>query len=202
MGPGRDGGAGLSTTADRVADAAVGERAAGELDDAAAERADDRVTIRRIAVFAAVVMLLVVVRTFVAEPVRVRSTSMEPTFRSGAALVVDKLSYRWRAPRRGEIVTAHDPTTGEPIVKRVVAVAGDSIGIEDGQLVRNGAPVAESYVDNDDMDGFYFGPVAVPAGHVFVLGDNRADSVDSRRYGPLAVADLDGRVLWTVWGGR
>lgn len=188
MGPGRGGGAGLSTTADRV-------------DDAAAERADDRVTIRRIAVFAAIVVLLVVVRTFVAEPVRVRSTSMEPTLRSGAALVIDKLSYRWRTPRRGEIVTAHDPTTGEPIVKRIVAVAGDSIGIEDGRLVRNGVPVDEPYVDDDDMDGYYFGPITVPDGHVFVLGDHRADSVDSRRYGPLAVADLDGRLLWTVWGG-
>lgn len=195
MGPGRAGGAGLSATADEVA-------AAGPSDADDDDRGADRVTIRRIAVFAAVVVALVLVRTFVAEPVRVRSTSMEPTLRSGAALVIDKLSYRWREPRRGEIVTSRDPTTGEPIVKRVVAVAGDSIGIEDGRLVRNGAPVDESYIDNDDMDGYYFGPITVPDGHVFVLGDHRADSVDSRRYGPLAVGDLDGRLLWAVWGGR
>ncbi len=161
---------------------------------------DDRATLRRIVWFALVIAALVAVRTFVAEPVRVRSDSMEPTLRSGAALVIDKLSLRWRAPRRGEIVTGRDPTTGEPIVKRVVAVGGDTIGIEDGQLVRNGAPVHESYIDNNDMDGYYFGPTAVPSGEVFLLGDHRADSVDSRRYGSVRVGELDGRLLVALWG--
>jgi len=160
----------------------------------------DRATLRRIGWFALVIGTLVALRTFVAEPVRVQSDSMAPTLRSGAAVVIDKLSFRWRDPRRGEIVTASDPGTGEPIVKRVVAVGGDHIGIEDGRLVRNGAPVDESYIDNTDMDGYYFGPVTVPSGEVFLLGDHRADSVDSRRYGTVPVGDLEGRLLVALWG--
>ena len=58
----------------------------------------------------------------------------------------------------------------------------------------------EDYIENSGMDGFFFGPDVVPAGHVFLLGDNRADSVDSRAFGPVAVDDIEGRVLARLWG--
>jgi signal peptidase I len=93
----------------------------------------------------------------------------------------------------------NDPRTGELIVKRVVATAGDSVGIENGLLIVNGRTVAENYVDNHDMDGFYFGPDTVPPGQVFLLGDNRAESVDSRAFGPVAVGSIEGRVLMRIW---
>jgi hypothetical protein len=72
------------------------------------------------------------------------------------------------------------------------------VGIEDGLLVVNGATVVEKYIDNENMDGFYFGPDVVPAGHVFLLGDNRDTSEDSRAFGPVAVDEIDGRVLTPV----
>jgi signal peptidase I len=81
----------------------------------------------------------------------------------------------------------------------VVGVAGDSIGIADGVLVVNGKPLRESFVDYNLTDATYFGPVHVPAGQVFVLGDNRSDSIDSRTFGPVPADDIVGRVVARIW---
>ena len=124
---------------------------------------------------------------------------MVPTLQPGAVLLIDKLTYLAREPRRGDVVVATDPRNGASIVKRVVAVGGDSVGIENGSLVVNGSSVVEKYIDNDNMGGFYFGPDVVPDGTVFVLGDNRDTSEDSRTFGPIDVDDIDGRVLTTIW---
>ena len=160
---------------------------------------DDTATIRRVVWFAIVIAVLLLVRTLVLEPVRVRSDSMAPALSSGAMLIIDKVTYRTRDPHRGEIVVTTDPRNGGSIIKRVVAVGGDSVGIEDGQLIVNGAPMIETDIDNENMDGYYFGPDAVPPGHVFLLGDNRDTSEDSRAFGPIDVDDIDGRVLVKVW---
>jgi len=163
------------------------------------EARDDRSAVRRVVWFVAVVVLLLLVRGFVVEPVRVHGNSMEPTLPAGAMLVIDKITLHARDPHRGDVIVTDDPRTGELIVKRVVATEGDSVGIENGLLIVNGQTVEETYVDNHDMEGFYFGPDTVPSGHVFLLGDNRADSVDSRAFGPVAVDSIDGRVLTKIW---
>ncbi len=160
---------------------------------------DDRTTIRRVAWFAGAIVLLLLVRGFVAEPVRVHGDSMEPTLPAGALLLVDKVTFHTRDPHRGDVVVTTDPRNGGSIVKRVVAIAGDSVGIDDGVLMVNGVKVIESYVDNTGMEGYYFGPDLVPSGYVFLLGDKRLDSVDSRAFGPVAVDDLDGKLLTTLW---
>lgn len=160
---------------------------------------DDARTVRRVLWFVVAIVALLLLHSFVVEPVRVRSDSMEPTLPSGAVLVIDKLTFHFREPRRGDVIVTADPRTGESIVKRVVAVAGDSVGIDNGTLVVNGAKVAENYVDNRGMQGFFFGPDVVPPGRVFVLGDNRANSIDSRTFGPVAVDDVDGRVAAKIW---
>jgi signal peptidase I len=151
---------------------------------------------------AAAVVLLVLARTFVAEPLRVRSTSMSPTLRSGDQVLVDKFLTRGHMPHRHEIVVLRSPGTGELIVKRVAAVAGDVVGLEGGVLVVNGHAVRERYVDYQLMVGVYYGPVRVPTGDVFVLGDNRPDSVDSRTFGPVPVSRITGRVLMRLWPPR
>ena len=168
------------------------------VDDELAAR-DDRPTVRRVVWVVAIVVVLLLVRGFVVEPVRVHGNSMEPTLPAGAVLVIDKVTLHARDPHRGDVIVTSDPRTGELIVKRVVATAGDSVGIENGLLIVNGQTVEENYVDNHDMEGFYFGPDTVPSGHVFLLGDNRADSVDSRAFGPVAVDSIDGRVLTKIW---
>ena len=92
-------------------------------------------------------------------------------------------------------MTLHGPDNGQLLVKRVAAVGGDTVGIEDGVLVVNGRPVRESYVNHDSVDSVYFGPVTVPNGSVFVRGDNRSASVDSRSFGAVPLGDIEGRVL-------
>jgi signal peptidase I len=78
-----------------------------------------------------------------------------------------------------------------------VALAGQTVGLEDGELVVDSAVRHEPQVDVSRIDGSYFGPVTVPPDAVFVLGDNRAESIDSRIYGPIRVDDLVGRVVLT-----
>jgi signal peptidase I len=139
------------------------------------------------------------VRAFVAEPFAIPSESMAPTLRPGDHVLVDKLSYRLGDPTRGDLVVFRAPGDGAIAVKRIVGLAGDRVGIADGVLAVNGHLQRESFVDYPHMDSVYFGPVVVPAGDVFVLGDNRADSRDSRDYGAVPRRSLIGRVLTTLW---
>jgi signal peptidase I len=148
---------------------------------------------------ALVVLTVTALRVWVAEPFAIPSESMAPTLRGGDSVLVDKLAYRGAAPRRGDLTVFHAPGSGEITLKRVVAVAGDTVGIEDGVLVVNGRRPAEPYADPDAIDSVYFGPVEVAAGTVFVLGDNRGDSADSRRFGAVSTADVIGRVRARVW---
>ena len=125
------------------------------------------------------------------EAVRIPSDSMTPTISAGDHLLLDK-----RHPGDvavGDVVVVADPLGDGLVVKRVVAVGGDAIGFEDGVLVRNGVAVDEPYTD-DFLDGVYYGPDVVPAGSVYLLGDNRVDSVDSRQFGPVPVASVVGHV--------
>lgn len=137
-------------------------------------------------------------RLTVSDPVRVTSASMAPTVCTGDVVVINHLG-----PRRGlavdDIVTFASPTDGSEQIKRVVAVGGQSVGIADAVLEVDGRPVEEPYVDRKTIDGVYFGPVTVPAGSVFVMGDNRELSIDSRTFGPLPVNAIDGRLATTLW---
>ena len=173
-------------------------RAAGLAETGGADRADGgtgRRSLRRAWPLLAV-LALVAVWTFVAEPLRVTSVSMEPGLRAGEHVLVDKLTYRTRRPRRDELIVFPQPGDGQLAVKRVVGLPGDSVALEDGVLVVNDAVRHESYVDHRTVDSVYFGPKIIPPGTVFVMGDNRGPSIDSRDYGPVAVDSIVGRVIW------
>ena len=126
------------------------------------------------------------------QAIRVPSDSMAPTISAGDHLLLDKRDAGH--PAVGDIVVVHDPVGDGLIVKRVVAVGGDSIGFEDGVLVRNGRPVSEHYT-SDFLDGVYYGPDVVPPGQLYLLGDNRFDSIDSRHFGPVPSASVVGLVV-------
>lgn len=157
---------------------------------------------RRPGLVGASALLLVVlagVLAWGAEPMRIVSDSMQPTLRPGDHVLVEKVTRHSREWRWGDLAALRLPGTGELAVKRIVALGGDLVAIEDGVLVVDGHPVAEPYADPESIDSVYFGPVRVPAGAVFVLGDNRANSLDSRAFGPIPADELQGRVVAVVW---
>lgn len=123
---------------------------------------------------------------------------MEPTYRPGDHLLVRTWGVGDSAPARGSVVVVEAPD-GSELVKRVAAVAGEEVGIADGLLVVNGTVVVEPYLDQPSVDGTWFGPVVVPQGDVFVLGDHRADSIDSRRFGSLPRSAVLGVVVTRLW---
>jgi signal peptidase I len=145
------------------------------------------------------VVLVLGLRSFVAEPVGVPTGSMAPTLRAGDSVLVDKLAYRFGDPRRRDLVVFHNPASGELMLKRIVGVAGDLVGVEDGVLQVNGRAVREPFLDHRLVDSVYFGPVRVPAGAVFVMGDLRSNSVDSRTFGAVPRSRIVGRVALRIW---
>jgi signal peptidase I len=159
-------------------------------------RAADR---RRLIAACVTVLALGLTLFLVTEPVRVRSSSMIPTLRSGDQILVMKWGHRAHHPHRRDIIAFHAPHSSELLIKRVVGVAGDTVGIADGVLVVNRKRVHESFVAYRLTDSTYFGPVRVPAGSVFVMGDNRSDSVDSRSFGPVPLSRIVGRVVLRIW---
>lgn len=148
---------------------------------------------------AAFVVLLALTWALVAEPFRIPSESMEPTLRPGDQVLLDKLAYRLGSAHRDDLAVFHSPEGGEISLKRIVGLPGDRIGIEDGVLSVNGHLEREAYVNYRLTDSVYFGPVTVPPGHVFVMGDNRSNSRDSREYGAVSEKALMGRVLLRLW---
>jgi signal peptidase I len=154
-----------------------------------------RATRRRVALLVVAALVLVAVRMFVVEPLRVDGDSMAPTLRSGDVAMV----RRFGAPRIGQVVVLTDPQDGSLVVKRVVAVGGQTVEIRDAYLYVDGTEVDEPFVDHSRIDGVYFGPVTVPAGNVFVLGDSRNGSIDSRIFGAVPSSAVRGRVLVRLW---
>ena len=142
--------------------------------------------------------VVALVRTFLVSWYPVVSDSMAPTVDRGDIVIVDKFVWRWENLDHGDVVTFTHPDNGDLLVKRVVGLPGDTIAIEDAVLRVNGALVPEPFVDHTRIDGLYFGPVVVPPDHVFLLGDNRFASIDSRDYGSVSIDSLTGRHLWTV----
>src|SRR3954447_16999629 len=153
----------------------------------------------RVVKLALLPLLLVLTVVFVAEPMAIPSGSMEPTLMPGDQVLVNKLAYRLGSPHRGDLTVFHAPDGGQLTLKRIVGLPGDRVGIADGVLTVNGRLRHESYVDLAKTDSVYYGPVTVPAGRVFVMGDNRHESHDSRDFGPVAERDLMGKVLVRLW---
>ena len=143
----------------------------------------------------AAVGALLAVRLLVLVPFHIPSASMQPTLRRGDHVLVDRL----RAPHRGDLAVFREPRSDEIVLKRIVAVGGDTVAIEDGALYVDGRRRHERYADPRAIDSVYFGPVRVRAGTVFALGDNRADSLDSREFGAVPRSRIVGRVVARIW---
>jgi signal peptidase I len=140
-------------------------------------------------------VLLWLLTHFVGRLVYVPSRSMLDTLQVHDVLVVNGLHYRLHPPERGDIAIFDEH--GVQLVKRVVAIGGDRLGLFAGKLWLNGRAVAEPYLKTDA--GSDFALHTVPPGCFFALGDNRGNSMDSRSYGDVPVSALTGRVSWRCW---
>ncbi len=144
-------------------------------------------------------MALLAVAYLLVEPMRVSSSSMSPAYDAGDEVLVAKVGPRSHEPRRGDVIVVRAPPAGELMIKRVAALGGDQVAILDGVLMVNGRRIKEPYVNHARVDGTYFGPVRVRENSVWVLGDDRAGSVDSRTFGAVSSDQIIGRVLCRLW---
>jgi len=124
-------------------------------------------------------------RVFLFEGIYIATDSMAPTLPTDRHIFISKFHYKFNTPKRGDIIVFPDPEKPQrDLVKRVIAIGGDVIGIYKKQVLLNGAPLDEPYKNHlrpdEDLDGDTIDPVRIPKDHVFVLGDNRDYSRDSR----------------------
>lgn len=147
----------------------------------------------QLAVLAALVAAILFIRT-----PQVSGLSMAPHILSGEYVLIDTFAYRLSAPKRGDIVAfRNDGDARGVFIKRVIALPGDRVAIKQGRVVLDGALLDEPYVRYPDRRSFP--EQTVPADDVYVLGDNRADSEDSRFFGPVSEDRLIGRALAGIW---
>lgn len=141
------------------------------------------------------------VKTYLVQPFEIPSSSMEDTLQIGDRVLVDKLVYRFRNPQVGDIIVFLSPEDGETdLIKRVVATEGQLVDIRDGVLYVDGKRAPDAYVNTSYPDTFDAGEtVTVPPGDVYVMGDNRANSKDSRYLGPQPLRAIRGRAFAIYW---
>lgn len=127
-------------------------------------------------------------------PYREPSVSMSPTIGPGSIVVACTWAYVGASPERGDIIVFRPPQEpSPPYLKRVVGVAGDEVKIEDGRLSIGGELQNELYINPGDPGGQVFEAV-IPVAHVFVAGDNRGNSYDSRHFGPVPTSEIIGKI--------
>ena len=127
----------------------------------------------------------------------VESGSMEPALMTGNIVFYNRLAYKNRDIQRGDIIAFKEETTKNLIGKRVIGIEGDSIAFKDGYVILNGKIVDETDYINEDIETNCIKTFEVPKGHIFVLGDNRENSIDSRFWeNPyVSVNHVAGRLL-------
>jgi signal peptidase I len=160
-------------------------------------------------------LIAIVIKTFLFQAFYIPSESMKPTLNVGDRVLVNKVSYRLHDVNRGDIVVFETPpkakdANGEikDLVKRVIALPGESFSTHDGGVLINGRPLKEPYLQKGvrtcapnsaatscrDVE-----PTTIPADDVLVLGDNRPASKDSRFFGPIKESSIVGRVFLRIW---
>ncbi len=156
---------------------------------------------------AAALVLAILIQQFIVKPFAIPSPSMEPTLVQGDRVLVNRLSYHFRSPEKGDVIVFHPPgiEDSEPYIKRVVALAGDTVSVHDGQLWVNSVAQEEPFIKERPILGD-FAEVTIPASCVWVMGDNRNNSGDSRKFGAVGIDRIIGVafvIYWppSHWGG-
>lgn len=161
------------------------------------------------------VLLFLVIRTFLFEARYVPSPSMHPSIMTWDRFLVEKVSYRFRAPRRGEIVVFRPPDRAlrmmeetnfpggagkaQDFIKRIIGLPNETVWIREGTVYIDGKPLVEPYISPDRQPFYEYGPVEIPEGHYLMLGDNRNNSWDSHNWGFVPKENIIGRAFWRFW---
>ncbi|MCP4541085.1 MAG: signal peptidase I [Chloroflexi bacterium] len=144
------------------------------------------------------VVIALIINLFLAQATQVLGQSMEPNLHTTQRVVVEKVTYRFfHGPRRGDIVVIDMPEQSEMLIKRVVGLPGEVIEVRRGSLFVEGEKIDEPWTVN--QGGGNYGPHTIPPLHVFVLGDNRGASNDSRSFGPVPIEHIVGRAWFSYW---
>lgn len=159
-------------------------------------------------------VLVVLIRWFLVSPFIVDGPSMKPNFHDRDRIIVNKIIYDIRTPKRGEVIVFHVPEEGRDFIKRVIAVPGDTVKVEGDTVTINGEAVVEHYlqaeIDKAEASGIpynksegfpnmRFPDGTVPDGTLFVMGDNRSNSEDSRAIGYIPLERVVGRADLVYW---
>jgi signal peptidase I len=137
---------------------------------------------------------------FLYQPVKVEGTSMMPSLDDQERIFVNKFVYRIEPIERGDIIVFHYPRDpSKSFIKRVIAIAGDRVRIEAGQVFVNDQALDEEYVPHAFLDERSYPEIVVPADSYFVLGDHRTMSNDSRDFGPVAASYIYGKAVFGYW---
>ncbi|MBR8827097.1 MAG: signal peptidase I [Gomphosphaeria aponina SAG 52.96 = DSM 107014] len=156
-------------------------------------------------IIAIALVLALLLRAFVAEPRYIPSDSMLPTLAEGDRLVVEKVSYYFHSPAKGDIVVFAPPEQlqmqgyekDQAFIKRVVATSGDILAVNNGILYVNNQPIEEDYIL--EPPNYLLPPVQVPPGYLLVMGDNRNNSNDSHIWGFLPEKNVIGHAVFRFW---
>ncbi|MEM8611236.1 MAG: signal peptidase I [Cyanobacteria bacterium P01_H01_bin.105] len=151
------------------------------------------------------IAIAVVIRLFIAEPRFIPSNSMDPTLHIGDRLLIEKVSYRFHPPHRGDIVVFEPPPQLQAIgyrpeqafIKRVMGLPGDILTVHQGQVYRNNQPLTEPYILSSPS--YEMAAITVPDDALFVMGDNRNDSNDSHIWGFLPIDNVIGHAAVRFW---
>jgi signal peptidase I len=143
-------------------------------------------------------LITLTVNTFIARAWVVDGPSMQPNLYYGQHVMMEKVTYHFfHGPRRGDVVVVDVSDSEEPLIKRVIGLPGETIEVRGGQVHIDGKPLDEPWIEYPAT--YDYPPTTVPALHVFIMGDNRPNSRDSRSFGPVHVDQIRGRALFIYW---
>ncbi len=176
-----------------------------------------RITIDWLVTILGAIAIVLAIKAFVVNPYRIPSSSMEPTLHCAKPdigceatysdrVLACRFCYHFWSPKRGDIVVFKTPPKAEiacgaggTFVKRLIGLPGDTWEERDGYVYINGKKLNEPYIQQDRRDDRTLGPLKIPEGQYFMMGDNRASSCDSRSWGTVPHGNLIGKVIATYW---
>ncbi len=173
--------------------------------DADLENSEERrvsPTVEWIVIAIGSIVLALILRTFLVQSFYIPSGSMESTLTINDRVLVNKLSYEFSSPSAGDVVVFNRPENLggniDNLIKRVIAVSGDTVEGRDGVVFVNGVALDEPYLDTNTLTST-FAPLEISPDHIWVMGDSRSNSSDSRVFGPIPLESVIGRSFVQIW---